>query len=53
MQCIELLEVLNRDITSDLVEQDKLYLYLDFHAHANINNIFMFGNNLSYHVNKS
>lgn len=32
------------------VEQSKLYMYLDFHAHANINNVFMFGNHLEYHV---
>ena len=27
-----------------------LFMYLDLHAHANINNIFMFGNTLEYHV---
>lgn len=37
-------------IVKDLSSQKRLYMYLDFHAHANINNIFMFGNNYEYHV---
>lgn len=37
-------------IIGSLTQQNKLYMYLDFHAHANINNVFMFGNNLPFHV---
>lgn len=37
-------------VMKDLSSQRKIFMYLDFHAHANINNIFMFGNNYEYHV---
>lgn len=37
-------------LIKNLTDQDKLFMYLDFHAHANINNVFMFGNHLEYHV---
>jgi hypothetical protein len=33
-----------------LVNQKKLFMYLDFHAHANINNVFMFGNTFDFQV---
>jgi hypothetical protein len=28
--------------------KDRLFFYLDLHAHANINNVFMFGNSLPF-----
>lgn len=37
-------------IVKDLSSQKKLFMYLDFHAHANISNVFTFGNNYDYHV---
>ena len=37
-------------LIKSLSDQNKLFMYLDFHAHANINNAFMLGNELPFHV---